>query len=163
MSSLTIMTIAVDRYRIIVHSHLRQVGPCGAWLLLPFIFLTSCVLSVYHLCQDWAPLIGCHAGKISCVMRCTYCGNLSLCERIYSCVQQPESFAFLTFKTNSLYLGNCKPILIITSRGWAVPSSGSTWLSFVKLQIYHFPQFASSSIKAFFVVGPSGLRALSQN
>ena len=60
MSSLTIMAIAVDRYRIIVHSHLRQVsqllnkkipdttmqvGPCGAWLLLPIIFLVSCVLS----------------------------------------------------------------------------------------------------------------------
>jgi hypothetical protein len=44
-----------------------------------------------------------------------------------------------------------------------VPSSGSSWLSFVKLQIYHFPQLASSSIQAFFVVGPSGLRALSQN
>ena len=45
MSSLTIMAIAVDRYRMIVYSHLCQVGPCLAWLLLPVIATISSALA----------------------------------------------------------------------------------------------------------------------
>ncbi|XP_023344207.1 neuropeptide F receptor [Eurytemora carolleeae] len=45
MSSLTIVAIALDRYRVIVSSSGKQIGELGAWLLLPFIFILSFILS----------------------------------------------------------------------------------------------------------------------
>ena len=45
MSSLTMMAIAGDRYRVIICPDRLQVGPRQAWAALPAIFLLSCLLS----------------------------------------------------------------------------------------------------------------------
>ena len=45
MSSLTIVAIAGDRYRVIISPDRLQVGPRQAWASLPVIFLLSLLLS----------------------------------------------------------------------------------------------------------------------
>merc|ERR1719336_414526 len=45
MSSLTIVCVALDRFRCIVQSEKVQVTPLYAWLLLPFIFTISILLA----------------------------------------------------------------------------------------------------------------------
>ena len=45
MSSLTIVAIACDRYRVIVSPDRLQVGGGQAWACLPAILLVSCLLS----------------------------------------------------------------------------------------------------------------------
>ena len=47
MSSLTMMAIAGDRYRVILCPDRLQVGPRQAWAALPAIFLLSCLLSSF--------------------------------------------------------------------------------------------------------------------
>ena len=45
MSSLSLMAIAGDRYRVILCPDRLQVGPRQAWAALPAIFLLSCLLA----------------------------------------------------------------------------------------------------------------------
>merc|ERR1712013_975861 len=45
MSSLTIITVAVDRHRVITRSHKKQVSSLFAIMLLPLISLLSCLLA----------------------------------------------------------------------------------------------------------------------
>ena len=47
MSSLSLMAIAGDRYRVILCPDRLQVGPRQAWAALPAIFLLSCLLSSF--------------------------------------------------------------------------------------------------------------------
>ena len=47
MSSLSLMAIAGDRYRVILCPHSLQVGPRQAWAALPAIFILSCLLSSF--------------------------------------------------------------------------------------------------------------------